>query len=39
VTGAGKPRLRTVRSFAERLAVHERPHIRQVERVVGKMAR
>ena len=30
VTGAGKPLERTVFSFAERLAIHERPHLKQV---------
>lgn len=32
VTGAGQPLQRTVLSYAQRLAVHERPHLRQVER-------
>lgn len=32
VTGAGRPLRRTVLSYAERLAVHERSHLRQVER-------
>jgi hypothetical protein len=36
-TGAGKPLQRTVSSFAERLAVHERPHLKQVERVVAAL--
>ncbi len=34
-TGAGAPLQRTVRSFAERLARHERPHIKQIERIVA----
>ena len=34
VTGAGRPLERTVLSYAQRLARHERPHVRQVERVV-----
>jgi hypothetical protein len=34
VTGAGKPLELTVRSYAERLAVHERPHLKQIERIV-----
>ena len=33
VTGAGKPLVRTVLSYAEWLAVHERPHIKQIERI------
>lgn len=33
VTGAGKPIERTVRSFAERLATHERSHIQAIERI------
>lgn len=36
-TGAGRPLERTVRSFAQRLAVHERPHIRQIGRVANAM--
>ncbi|HVE98495.1 MAG TPA: DinB family protein [Mycobacteriales bacterium] len=34
VTGAGKPLERTVLSYAERLATHERSHLKQVERAV-----
>ena len=34
VTGAGKPLERTVRFYAEWLAVHERPHVKQIERIV-----
>ena len=34
VTGAGRPLERTVSSFAQRLARHERPHIRQIERAL-----
>jgi hypothetical protein len=37
VTVAGKPLERTVRFYAEWLAVHERPHIKQIERVVNTM--
>ncbi len=37
VTGAGKVLTRTVLSYAERLARHERPHIRQIERVVSTL--
>jgi hypothetical protein len=32
-TGAGKPVQRTVRSFAERLVVHERSHLKEITRV------
>lgn len=31
--GAGKPLERTVQSFAERLAIHERQHFRQIKRI------
>lgn len=34
VTGAGKQLERTVRFYAQWLAKHERPHIRQIERTV-----
>ena len=34
VTGAGKPLVRTVYSYAHWLATHERPHIRQIEHAV-----
>lgn len=33
VTGAGKPLIRTVYSYAESIAVHERPHLKQIERI------
>lgn len=36
-TGAGRPLERTVQSFAVRLAIHERPHIKQIERIVSAM--
>jgi DinB family protein len=35
VTGAGKPLVRTVHSYAQWLASHERPHVKQIERVVN----
>ncbi|MCO5177657.1 MAG: DinB family protein [Thermomicrobiales bacterium] len=35
ITGAGRPIERTVRSFAQRLVVHERPHIRQMARAAN----
>ena len=34
VTGAGKPLERSVHSYAEGLALHERPHLKQIERIV-----
>jgi hypothetical protein len=37
VTGAGKPRERTVFTFAQWLANHERPHIKQIEPIVNSM--
>lgn len=33
-TGAGRPLVRTVGSFAERLARHERPHVKQIGRTL-----
>lgn len=35
VTGAGKPLQRTVLSYAQWLARHERPHVKQIERIIG----
>lgn len=37
VTGAGKPLVRTVLSYAQWLATHERPHVKQIERIVKTM--
>lgn len=34
VTGAGKPLRLTVHHYVERLAVHERAHVKQIERMV-----
>lgn len=34
VTGAGKPLKRTVLFYAEWMATHERPHIKQIQRIV-----
>lgn len=34
---AGKPLERTVLSYARRLARHERPHVKQIERIVNVM--
>jgi hypothetical protein len=33
VVGAGKPLTRTVQDYAQWLATHERPHLKQVERI------
>ena len=35
VTGAGKPRERTVHTYAQWLANHERSHLKQIERIVN----
>ena len=37
VTGAGKPLVRTVHTYAQWLARHERPHVKQIERIVSTM--
>ena len=37
VTGAGRVLRRTVRSYAGWLANHERPHVKQVERIVATL--
>jgi hypothetical protein len=37
VTGAGKPLERTAMSYAQWLARHERPHVKQIERIVKSM--
>lgn len=39
VTGAGKPRQRTVYTYAQWLANHERPHIKQIERIVNTVTK
>ena len=39
VTGAGKPFVHTVHSYAQRLAIHERPHVKQIERAIITIAR
>jgi hypothetical protein len=39
VRGAGKGLVRTVLSYAEWLARHERPHLKQIERIVTTMHR
>lgn len=35
VTGAGKPLIRSVYTYAGSLAVHERPHLKQIQRIVN----
>ena len=37
VTGAGKPLVRTVLFYAQWLARHERPHLKQIKRIVNTM--
>ena len=37
VTGAGAPLVRTVHTYAQWLARHERPHVKQIERIVNTM--
>ena len=37
VTGAGKPRERTVRTYAQWLANHERSHLKQMERIANTL--
>ena len=37
VTGAGKVLERTVLSYAQWLATHERPHLKQIQRIVNTM--
>jgi hypothetical protein len=37
VTGAGSPLQKTVLDYADRLARHEQPHIKQIERIVGML--
>lgn len=37
VTGVGKVIERTVRDYATRLVIHERPHVKQIEHIVNTM--
>ena len=37
VTGAGKPRERTMQTYAQWLANHERSHFKQIERIVNTL--
>lgn len=39
VTGAGRVLERTVMSYARRLAIHERPHVKQIGRIVDMVQR
>jgi hypothetical protein len=39
VTGAGRPRERTVLEYAQRLANHERTHVTQIARIVAGTSR
>jgi DinB family protein len=39
VTGAGRPRERTVVEYAQWLANHERSHVKHIERIVGRSIR
>jgi hypothetical protein len=39
ITGAGKVLERTVLSYAQWLALHERPHVKQIERIVNTLPR
>lgn len=39
ITGAGSPLKRTVFSYAEWLATHERPHTKQIERIVNTLCK
>jgi hypothetical protein len=37
VKGAGKPLERTVYAYGESLAIHERPHLKQIDRIANTM--
>jgi hypothetical protein len=37
VTGAGKRLFRTVHTYAESIAIHERAHLKQIERIAKAM--
>jgi hypothetical protein len=37
ITGAGKPLVLTMLSYAQRLAEHERPHLKQIARIANTM--
>ena len=37
VRGAGKPLERSLSGYAQRLAKHERPHVKQIERIAARL--
>jgi hypothetical protein len=37
VTGAGKPLTRSVHTYADSIAIHERPHLKQIKRIVDAL--
>ncbi len=37
ITGAGKPLVRTVQSYAQWMAEHERPHVKQIQHIARTM--
>jgi len=37
VTGAGKPFLKTALAYAEGIALHERPHLKQIDRIAAAL--
>lgn len=37
VTGAGAPLVRTVQTYAQWVAIHERPHVKQVARIANAL--
>jgi hypothetical protein len=39
MTGAGKPLEQTIHSYAESIALHERPHIKQIARITNSLRR
>ncbi len=39
VTGVGKPLEKTVLSYAQRLVIHEQPHLNQIERSINVLRR
>jgi hypothetical protein len=39
MTGAGKPIVRSLESFTQRLAIHERPHLKQIQRIANAIVR
>ena len=37
ITGAGKPLVRTVQFYAQWMATHERPHLKQIKRIANTL--